>query len=158
MRWTLKHQQAITWTPEDCHTDDLEMAGFGCSDTVKYGTAEDGTLVLIHHPVFPTLRVRPNDTHASWQMDMPEGIALYCDGEKLREMPTKFRIDGVLHITSRAGDLQIHRTCYPAATARASFEEIRITNDGTQSVSITTDTPQSRIVGETMGPMGVNVA
>lgn len=158
MRWTLKHQQAITWTPEDCHTDDLEMAGFGCSDTVKYGTAEDGTLVLIHHPVFPTLRVRPNNTHASWQMDMPEGITLYCDGEKLREKPTKFRIDGVLHITSRAGDLQIHRTCYPAATARASFEEIRITNDGTQSVSITTDTPQSRIVGETMGPMGVNVA
>lgn len=158
MRWTLKHQQAITWTPQDSHSDDLEMAGYGCADTVKYGTAADGTLVLTHHPVFPTLRLRPNTTHASWQMDMPEGIVLYRDGERLRERPTKFRIDGVLHITSRAGELQICRTCYPAATARASFEEIRITNDGTQSVSLTTDTPQSRVVEEVMGPMGVNVA
>lgn len=158
MRWTLQNQQTIAWIPEDCHTDDLEMAGFGCSDTVKYGAAEDGTLVLLHHPVFPTLRIHPNNTHGSWQMDMPEGIVLYCDGEKLRERPTEFRIDGVLHIASRAGELIVCRTCFPAAAARASLEEIRIENGGAQPVTITTDTPQSRVVAEVMGPMGVNVA
>lgn len=159
MRWNLSNQ-AITWKPQpgDAHTDDLEMAGFGCADTVKYGMGEDGTLVLTHHPVFPTLRTRPNMTHSSWQLDMPEGLSLYCDGEKLREIPVQFRIDGILHITTVSGCLQIHRTCYPSSSARASFEELRITNDGTQSVTVTTDTPQKRIIDEVMGPMGVNVA
>ncbi len=157
MRWNLS-SKAITWTPKDCHTDDLEMAGFGCSDTVKYGKREDGTLLLTHHPVFPTLRARPNNTHASWQMDMPAGIALYCDGTALVETPVQFRIDGILHITSVAGPLQIHRTCYPASTARACFEVLRITNDGAGNVTLSTDTPARRTVAEEMGPMGVNVA
>lgn len=158
MRWNLTNKQAITWTPKDCHTDDLEMAGFGCSDTVKYGKNEDGTLFLTHHPVFPTLRARPNNTHASWQMDMPAGIALYCDGVALVETPVQFRIDGILHITTSAGPLQIHRTCYPASAARACFEVLLITNDGTGNVTLSTDTPAKRTVAEAMGPMGVNVA
>ena len=47
MRWNLSNQ-AITWKPQpgDAHTDDLEMAGFGCADTVKYGMGEDGTLEI----------------------------------------------------------------------------------------------------------------
>lgn len=158
-RWIMEND-AVVWLPKDGapHLDNLEMAGFGCADVVQYGVGEDGLLVLVHHPVFPTLRLRPNDTHASYQLDMPTGVCLYCDGAPLREVPTRFSINGVLEITTEAGVLRICHTCYPAASARASMELLQITNTGTQPVVLTTDTSAQRIVDETMGPMGINIA
>jgi len=90
-RWSIdKTKERIRWSPSpgEAHTDDIEMAGFGCSDTVTYGVKEDGSLILFHHPVFPTLRRRPNDTHASFQLDM-SSPTLLVDGAALTETVTE---------------------------------------------------------------------
>ena len=152
---TFPFQPTIQWipTPGEAHTDDIEMAGYGCSDTVTYGTDENGLLVLFHHPVYPTLRRRPNDTHASFQLDMPSPVLL-ADGVKLREVVDKVTIDsGVLSIYTHDGDISVVRTCYPGQTGRASYEEILVQHPAWYSVSM--DTSLCGKVREEMGPMGI---
>ena len=66
-RWTIHPiENAVVWRvrPGDLHTDDYEMAGYRCAFVVKYGMDENG-FVLTHHPIFPSLRLRPNNTHAT---------------------------------------------------------------------------------------------
>ena len=88
-RWhIIRGGHAVAWDviPGEQHTDDIEMAGFGCAHVVAYGMTEEGFL-LEHHPVFPTLRTRPNNTHASYQMAIPADRlpVLLADGERITE-------------------------------------------------------------------------
>ncbi|MBQ8642864.1 MAG: hypothetical protein IJ480_11685 [Clostridia bacterium] len=148
----------IEWipTPGEAHTDDIEMAGFGCSDTVTYGVDENGILHLSHHPVFPTLRRRPNDTHASFQLDMPSPVLL-ADGAVLREMVDRVTIDsGVLAVYTHDGDISVVRTCYPAYETRAAYEQILVSHPAWYSISM--DTSPFGKVKEEMGPMGICTA
>ena len=148
----------IEWipTPGEAHTDDIEMAGFGCSDTVTYGTDENGLLLLSHHPVFPTLRRRPNDTHASFQLDMPSPLLL-ADGVQLRETVDKVTIDcGVLTVYTHDGDISVVRTCFPALEARAAYESILVSHPAWYSVGM--DTSVFGKVKEELGPMGICIA
>lgn len=158
-RWNItQNKQTIEWipTPGEKHIDDIEIAGFGCSDTVTYGVNEDGTLVLSHHPVFPTLRRRPNDTHASWQLDMPSPVLL-ADGIRLKEVLDKAVIDcGILKLYSHDGDIQVERLLFPAAEKRASYEQIIVHHPSWYSVSV--DTSVFGKVKEEMGPMGICIA
>ena len=52
------------------HTDFLEMSGLYASVILTYGIC-DGRLTLHRHPVFPMLRIFPNNTHGSLQCDIP---------------------------------------------------------------------------------------
>ena len=52
------------------HTDFLEMSGLYASVILTYGI-RDGRLILHRHPVFPMLRIFPNNTHGSLQCDIP---------------------------------------------------------------------------------------
>ncbi|MBR5444748.1 MAG: hypothetical protein IKV57_01410 [Clostridia bacterium] len=151
-------QPTIQWVPTsgEAHTDDIEMAGFGCSDTVTYGADENGLLILSHHPVFPTLRRRPNDTHASFQLDMPSPVLL-ADGAVLREVVDKVTIDcGVLTVYTHDGDITVVRTCYPGLEGRAAYEEILVQHPAWYSISM--DTSHFGKVKEEMGPMGICMA
>lgn len=158
-RWNIiENKTATEWipTPGERHVDDIEIAGYGCSDTVTYGADEDGKLILSHHPVFPTLRRRPNNTHASYQLDMPSPTIL-ADGIRLQEVLDKAGIHcGLLKLCSHDGDIQVERILFPAAEKRASYERITVRHPSWYSISL--DTSVFGKVHEEMGPMGICIA
>jgi hypothetical protein len=158
MRWNITRDgNAIEWLVTDLHTDDIEMAGFGCADIVKYGMTEEG-FVLLHHPVFPTLRTRPNNTHASYQLDIDDAFMprLIADGEKIAETLKRVEIDGTLILECTAGDLAVTHICYPSTEARATYEAVTVRNNGTDAVKLTATTYGGE-VDQKLGPMGINI-
>ena len=131
-RWhIIRGGHALAWdvVPGDCHTDDIEMAGFGCAQVVRYGMTEDG-FVLEHHPVFPTLRTRPNNTHASYQMAIPTECLpkLLVNGAAICETLVHAELDGTLYLQTTAmdGALALSHRCYPSAEKRWGFEVVTI--------------------------------
>ncbi len=160
MRWNItRNGNAIEWivTPGDLHTDDIEMAGFGCADVVKYGMTEEG-FVLLHHPVFPTLRTRPNNTHASYQLDIDDRFMprLVVNGEKAAETLIHAEIDGTLRLDCTAGNLSVTHVCYPSAEARAAYEAVTVKNHGAAAVNLTATTYGGE-ADQKLGPMGINI-
>ncbi len=160
-RWNiLPGEHAVVWDvkPGELHTDDMEMAGFGCAVVVTYGTDEHG-FVLRHHPVFPTLRLRPNNTHASYQADVPpEAVPrLLADGEPVAETLRSVRLYGVVELRTEAGPLSIRHLCFPSAARRAAYEIVTVRNNGSRPVSLAPTRGGMTEVDQTMGPMGINV-
>ncbi len=161
-RWQIiKDGHALAWDviPGETHTDDIEMAGFACAQVVRYGMTEMGFL-LEHHPVFPTLRTRPNNTHASYQMDIPaEKLPrLTVSGTELAETLLRAELDGTLYLetVSADGALKLAHRCYPSAEKRLCFERITVKNISDTPVSLGITAPDS-CLGRDMGPMGINL-
>ncbi|MBP3919251.1 MAG: hypothetical protein J6I50_08795 [Clostridia bacterium] len=160
-RWNvIRDGKAVAWDVAvgDIHTDDLEMAGFGCAHVVKYGMDETG-FVLKHHPVFPTLRIRPNNTHASFQMELPRDAlpVLYIDGTEAKETLRRAELDGTLYLicSTEEGCTVTHR-CFPSKEKRLCFEVVTVTNTKSAPVALTQTAPPA-CIARVMGPMGVNL-
>ena len=163
-RWFIHpSEEAVVWTPSpgDCHTDDYEMAGTRCAFVVTYGTDENG-FVLIHHPIFPTLRLRPNNTHATYQMDVPADhwprLTLTPEGDPLSETLVRVKLNGTAEIETTAADgaLSVRRICYPSAESRAAYERMTVENTGSVPLTLGA-TVLGNEVDQTMGPMGINI-
>ncbi|MBQ4349859.1 MAG: hypothetical protein II768_01240 [Clostridia bacterium] len=165
MRWRIHEtENAVVWEvkPGERHTDDLEMAGYGCAFVVKYGMEEDG-FVLGHHPVFPTLRLRPNNTHATYQMDIPSEkwprlISMKDPAASVEEVLTRVKLNGTVELftESKDGALRIRRVCFPSVEYRAAYELWTVTNAGAEPVELAATTLGGE-VDQTMGPMGINI-
>ena len=169
MRWHIHEtENAVVWDvkPGECHTDDIEMAGYGCAFVVKYGTDESG-FTLGHHPVFPSLRLRPNNTHATYQMDIPaekwpRPAVPNRDSRQgavpVKEVLTRVKLNGTLELTteSKDGALRIRRICFPSVEYRAAYELLTVTNAGAEPVELAA-TALDGEVDQTMGPMGSNI-
>lgn len=158
-RWNIqKAKQSIEWIVKenDSHADDIEMAGFSVSHVIKYG-ADIGKFFHIHHPVFPTLRGRPNDTHASYQLDIePEFLpSALINGDKITEKLRKVIIDGTLIFETEADGLKLTHQCFPSTELRAAYELVSITNLSGKSLSLSFTTPKEVFVNERMGCMGI---
>ena len=161
MIWNITaNRLAIEWTlnENELHTDDIEMSGDRCSVIVKYGMNENG-FVLGYHPVYPTLRLRPNDTHASFQLDVPDEFMprMLADGEPIAEKLQKVRINGTLELYTAAPGLEITHICYPSPKSRAAHEKVTIKNVGDRTIELTPTTLGGRIT-HVLGPMGINIA
>ena len=161
-RWQIiRNGHAVSWdvTPGDLHTDDIEMAGFGCAQVVFYGTNEDG-FVLEHHPVFPTLRTRPNNTHASLQMQIryDQLPRLTVGGSLLAETLVHAELDGILTLrcTTADGALCLTHRCYPSADKRLCFETVTVENTSCAPISLDVIRPDTTLE-RVMGPMGINL-
>ena len=63
-RWNIAEDKNLP------HSDYLEMSGLQVSLIVDYGVNEDGGLLLKRHVVWPQMRTIPNNTHASFQVDI----------------------------------------------------------------------------------------
>ncbi len=157
MRWKIINDKTIEWEVSDFHSDNIEMAGFGCAVLVKYGMSENG-FTLLHHPVFPSLRISPNNTRGTYQMDVPDEKMprLIADGERIREELKKVRIDGILHLEASADGLSIVHHCYPDTVLRATYEKIEIKNTGDSPRKLDITIGENSF-GEVMGPMGRNI-
>ncbi len=161
-RWNIiRNGKAIAWDVKkgDLHTDDVEMAGFYVADIVTYGMTEDG-FKLIHRPIFPTLRLRPNDTHATYQMDIPnENVPrIIADGEIAEEVLTRAELNGTLtlYCTDVRHGLEIVHTCYPSTDWRITYEAVTVRNIGANDVVLSATVGDNE-ENQTMGPMGINI-
>ena len=161
-RWTIKEpKRSIEWVVKDNtpHSDDIEMSGYGVSDTVKYGVDATGCFFHIHHPVFPTLRCRPNDTHASYQLDIDKELmpAITVNGKSIKERLVRVTIDGTLILESEADGLRITYRCFPSTEMRATYELVTLVNTSGSIAEIGFSTPSEVYADEKMGCMGVCV-
>lgn len=161
MRWKITSDRlAVEWLLSDgeLHTDDIEMAGNGCSVIVTYGVNENG-FVLKYHPVYPTLRTRPNNTHAAFQLDVPDSSMprIIADETIVTERLERVRLNGTLELFCTAPGLEITHICYPSPKSKAAHERVTIRNVGSKPVDLTATTHSSRIA-HVLGPMGINIA
>ncbi len=165
-RWhLLPRGRAIEWVcggadAQAAHSDDIEMAGRGVSYIVRYGMDENGGAVLSRHVVFPALRTRPNNTHASFQFTVPEGKAphLLLDGEAAAERAERVVIDGTLRFYTTAGVATVERIFYPANTKKIAIELVRVTNNSGSSIRVSVDKAGVSRITDARGPMGVCIA
>ncbi len=150
----------ISCTIKPGESDFLEMSGRGVSYIVTYGATEDGTLHLILHPVFPRLRTRPNNTHASFQCDVfaTDRPVLTCNGTAVREIAQSAEYDGVLKLQTASEYLQFEHELFPAVSGeKAIFDRVRVKNTGNEPVQLELD-PAIRNIGKAYGVMGIVVA
>jgi len=161
-RWKIKDTgKAIEWivTPGASHTDDIEMAGFYAANIVTYGT-DGNELKITHHPVFPTLRLRPNNTHASYQLTIGEEHTprVSIGGEKVSEKLVRAEINGTLLLESVSADegLAFSHRFYPSTDYLACYEAVTVKNVSPAAVEIA-PTIGSHEIDQTLGPMGINI-
>ncbi len=161
IRWNIiRDGAAIAWdvTPGDFHTDDLEMAGFYAAYVVRYGQMEGGYF-LQHHMVFPTYRIFPNNTHGSYQTDIPEACIPHhrLNGVIRAECLRRVEIDGTLKLISDIADGEVsatvERVCYPSVDHAAGHQRITVTNTGEADIALDFDDFRSEVAC-VLGPMG----
>lgn len=154
MRWEPR-QGGIFWDASGpAHTDSIELSGRGCSLVVRYGTTAQGRLVLERRAVFPTLRLSPNVTEATFLCDLPAECTLRMAAAE-PELATGFFYNGILTVESRSGHLRLTRTFVPDSEALGFWEELAIENTGTrpQMVRMCSDEEMQPVYGR--GAYGV---
>ena len=165
-RWyTDEHKHAtLFW---DCemnnrdHTDFIEMSGLRTSVVITYGI-QNGELVLCRHAVFPMLRILPNNTHGSWQFDVPEdAVPVVCaNGKRVVEWPCGIFLDGAVQIISRDDDagLLVTRHVFPSVFEAAFCELVEYENMTDSPIALTSPNTAAQEICRIRGPHGLNIA
>ncbi|MFE5318861.1 hypothetical protein ACFQ88_09135 [Paenibacillus sp. NPDC056579] len=143
-RWSLTEEQHIVWNvaqdPRKPHQDHVEMSGKKVSLIVRYGVSEEGQLVLSRHVVWPGLRTKPNNTHASLmqEFDLEQMPLIQVNGTSIdAETVTRVAFDGLLHIsTESSSGIGIERTIFPSTDKACAVEQVHITNRTAEPVTI----------------------
>lgn len=134
MRWSIQGNKLVQ-TASGFHTDSIELSGCGCSLMLKYGTGAQGELILERQAVFPTLRLSPNVTEATFICTIPAAGALRLN-TSAQELAVSFAFDGIFTVQSRLDGLLLTRTFVPDSKALGFWEELRVENTGTQTVPV----------------------
>lgn len=161
-----KNKEAIVWDgPFDGHTDYLEMSGLGSSFIVTYGTDESGKLILGRRTIFPQLRGRPNNTHASFSSTIREEltpkltVSNGSDEHVVRdEYAVRFELDGNLRVYSTIGGADIEREFFPSVDKRACIERFLIQNRTKEPLHLSLSNSGCIRNEAVMGCMGVMVS
>lgn len=119
----------------EAYANHIEMSGFYCSSIISYGVDSSGILQMMRHVVFPALRLYPNQTHSSLDHNF-NGVSLKINGEAAAETAHRFVFDGILHIDSRCGEIEIDRSVFTARNSQACVELLRLTNTGREPAAI----------------------
>lgn len=117
------------------YANHIETAGFHASAIISYGADRDGYLRMMRHVVFPTLRLHPNLTESSLDHNF-KGVSLLINNTAVKEKAERFVFDGILHLYSRAGDIQIHRSVCAAGNCRACVERVELTNLSEKAITV----------------------
>lgn len=116
------------------YANHIETAGFYCASIISYGCDTDSNLRIMRHATFPTLRLYPNLTGSSLDRNF-KGFSIEIDGKAIKEKATKFIFDGILHIHSTSGSMQIRRSFFSARTCKACIERVELYNSSDKKVS-----------------------
>lgn len=116
------------------YANHIETAGFYCASIISYGSDKNANLRIMRHVTFPTLRLYPNLTGSSLDHNY-KGFSVLIDNRKVTEKATKFVFDGILHIYSSVGNIDIHRSFFSARTCKACIERIELINKSDKTVT-----------------------
>jgi len=148
-RWHILNNGSIEWTikPNDPHDDHIEMSGEKVSLWVRYAVDSAQRLQLTRTVIFPTFRLKPNDTHGTLMVtfndtDLPR---FYLNMTPLKpclmngypnpglsEKAVSVNHSGVMEITSNVekidrskvtNKLILKRTLLPSATLPVAVEK-----------------------------------
>ena len=163
-RWQIDPAGGIVWIPGDDtpHKDHLEMTGEHISAVLRWSVDDRGAFHAERSLVFPLLRVRPNDTHASLMCriatDIPSLLAVNTSAMGFNASALQFErvekiiLDGTFRVFSRwsfnavgAGYeeaenptpvLAVERTIFPSPTQPLLCERYLLRNIGPQALEI----------------------
>ena len=163
-RWVINREGGITWQVDGRipHKDHIEMSGLKVSTVLRYGVDETGAFVLNRNVIWPMLRTKPNNTHASlmrqfaWDaMEMVEVDGRSLSGEKVKQIS----LDGTMVVESEyplsgKKKLGLTRVLFPSVSAPAFCEKYILQNRGEESVAI--EIPAAHSVIQTDAAKGVS--
>ena len=161
-RWVIEGN-TIAWYVKDkkAHIDDIEMTGLGASVVYQYGIQEGGKAFFNRRCIWPTLRTKPNDTHASFQCDVTEEDLpkLYIDGKALKMYPEKFVVDGIVKTTGKSctGDTEITRTAFISTKEMNIYEIFSVKNISDKDIELEIKAEKEHTVTDCMGTKGVYI-
>lgn len=141
-RWRIDGDHAIVWNVGERplpHADHVEMSGEQLSARLRYGVDANGGFTLMRTLVWPMLRMRPNDTFGGLTRDFAQDFlaAVRVDGRMLdAEQVETIRLDGMLTVVSRCGDIEITRRLFPSPSRAAFCEQYTLRNTGPAAVSV----------------------
>ncbi len=161
-RWNITGNGSIEWTvgPADPHFDHIEMSGELVSLWVRYEVDSAQTLQLQRTVIFPTFRLKPNDTHGTLMVNFtddnlprffldltpfkPSLINGYVNRgltEKIRAVNQSgiMQIEGSLEKTDRGRVVQTlicKRTLLPSADLPAAIERFILINSGSRPCNV----------------------
>lgn len=158
-RWEIRKDGSIFWTITDRlpHADHIEMSGQKVSLWLQYEVDAEKRLHLKRTVVFPTFRMKPNDTHSSLMQEIKdeELPQILVDGKPMKEerfnghqlkgfpnVLTGIRLDGRMEIYSKIGEkglVTLKRTLFPAVSQAMAIEQLVFVNQGVKPVRISMD-------------------
>lgn len=134
------------------------MSGRGVDLFVRYERDEKGCARFRRHCVFPRLRTIPNNTHGSFQTDIPAAAlpTLRADGATVEdETLLEFRLYGLLEATAAWRSLRIRRRFYPCEEALCAVEQITVENRGDSPAELSLLPPVFPLAARGRGTKGV---
>ena len=161
-RWKIEGN-TIVWYVEDQkeHIDDIEMTGLGASVVYQYGIKDNGIGFFNRRCIWPTLRTKPNDTHASFQCDVPENDIpkLFVNDECTEIIPEKFIIDGIVKSYGKNAKktINIERTAFTSVDKMNIYEIFKIKNISNKDVKIDVKADDEHVVTYCVGTKGTYV-
>ncbi len=161
-RWSIQPNGSIEWTirPNDPHYDHIEMSGEKVSLWVGYTVDSASKLKLTRTVIFPTFRLKPNDTHGSLMVtfadsDLPRFYLNMTPlkpclingypNPGLKETVTSVNHKGIMQIISNlekidrnkvSNRLVLKRTLLPTAGLPAAIEKYVFINTDSKPCSI----------------------
>jgi len=153
-RWKIVNNGSIEWTiePNDPHDDHIEMSGERVSLWLQYSVDSAQNLQLSRTVIFPTFRLKPNDTHGTLMVsftdsDLPRfflnmtplkpGLINGYLNRGLTEKVIAINHSGIMQITSNVekidktrvtNKLILKRTLWPSADLPAAIEKYLFIN------------------------------
>lgn len=147
MNFFKPYKNGVIWNVKNGqkHSDDIEMAGFMAAFIVGYGVDETGKAMFSRYCVFPTLRTRPNDTHASLRKEYNENCfpKILVNGVEQNEKAKSFFFDGILKAETASDKLYIVHEFFPTVEKLATAERVTVKNVADKAVTITLNTPET---------------
>lgn len=164
-RWSIQSDSGIVWRVDGSlpHADHIEMSGEKVSMWVEYEIESDKTSVVRRTVVFPTFRMKPNNTHASLMYSFGDESLprMFVDGHPLRacivngrklaaasQRTDSIRHDGIMTIYSTIGDppvIRCERHLFPSADSPMALEVFVFKNISSRNVSFAMDGMQDEI-------------
>lgn len=179
-RWHILENGTIEWTilPDDPHFDHIEMSGDQVSLWVRYEVDSSQRLQLQRTVIFPTFRLKPNDTHGTLMLsfadtDLPRFflnmapmkpclVNGYPD-RGLNEKVTAVSHSGIMQITSNLERIErtritnrvvLRRYLFPCTDVPAAIEKFVLINSDNKPCTVSMEYNQKEIRIDTLHSTG----
>ena len=163
-RWQMRTDGSTVWrvTKDLPHEDHIEMSGRQVSIVFRYGVDDKKHFLINKSLVWPMLRTKPNNTHASlmrrFEWDPVKAIATHnymLNDETVDSMS----LNGILRVWSHfpATGLRLLRTYFPSTDKPALIENYTLTNDN-KGQTFDVELPVQKLIYHTDANSGVNGA